>query len=108
MKKFMPVILAFVLALAMPALAFAEGGGGGNGGGGGGGTGSGGGAGGGASEPLVVVSTSIPGGAEVGAGDTITLVFSKNVCEASVRYEIEARGSQRRAGECGGSHRHPC
>ena len=84
MKKVFSIIAAFMLALCMPALAFAEGGNG-SGGGGGGGNGSGGGNGGGSTEPLVVESASITDGAQINASNSITLVFSKNVCEASVR-----------------------
>lgn len=82
MKKILAVLFACVLAIAMPAAAFAEGG---NGSGGGGGNGSGGGNGGGSAEPLTVVSTSIEENASLDAIDSITLVFSKNVCDASVR-----------------------
>lgn len=82
MKKIYSIAMAFMLALCMPTLAFAAGG---NGSGGGGGNGSGGGTGGGSAEPLVVESASIEDGAQINAGDSITLVFSKNVCEASVR-----------------------
>jgi len=86
MKKALSILAAFLLVLCMPALAFAEGGNGSGGGnGGGGGNGSGGGNGGGAGNPLVVESASIDDGAEIAVGDSITLVFSKNVCEASVR-----------------------
>lgn len=74
MKKIIPIMAALVLALAMPAAAFAEGG---NGGGGG--------TGGGAAKPLVVESASIENGEAIEADGTITLVFSKNVCAASVR-----------------------
>ena len=80
MKRIFPIVMAFMLAFAMPTLAFAAGGNGG-----GGGNGSGGGNGGGSGEPLTVVSASIENGAQIEADGTITLVFSKNVCEAGVR-----------------------
>ena len=90
MKKIYSIIVVLMLALCMPALAFGapgdgSGGGGGNGSGGGGGDGSGDGTGGGSEEPLVVESASIEDGAQINPDDSITLVFSKNVCEASVR-----------------------
>ncbi len=82
MKKLCSIVVAFMLALCMPVLAF---GAQGDGTGGGGGNGSGGGTGGGSAAPLVVESASIEDGAQVKADDSITLVFSKNVCEAGVR-----------------------
>lgn len=84
MKKILVVLFACALAAALPGVALAESGGG-NGGGGGGGNGSGGGNGGGSAEPLTVVSASIEENAALGAGESITLTFSKNVCDASVR-----------------------
>lgn len=80
MKKGVLVGLAFVLALAMPAVALAAGGNGSGGGNGGGG-----GKGGGSSEPLTVSAASIEEGASIAAGDSITLTFSKNVCDSAVR-----------------------
>ena len=82
MKKLLFLIAACALALSLPASAFAEGG-----------TGSGGGQGGGKGEPLEVSSASIEDGGEVAADGSITLVFSKNVCEASVRDANKALAS---------------
>lgn len=82
MKRIIPIVMACMLALCMPALAFAANG---DGTGGGGGNGSGGGTGGGSDAPLVVESASIENGTQIGSEESITLVFSKNVCEASVR-----------------------
>ena len=74
MKKIIAILAALALAFAIPAAAFAEGG-----------NGDGGGTGGGAAKPLVVESASIENGAQIEADGTITLVFSKNVCDADVR-----------------------
>ena len=82
MRKILAIIAICVLAITMPAVAFAAGGGGGGGGNGGG-----------SGEPLVVESASIEEGATLDSVDSITLVFSKNVCEASVRDANLALGS---------------
>ena len=82
MKKLLTLVVACVFALSLPAMAFAEGG-----------TGSGGGQGGGKGAPLEVSSASIEEGGQIAADGTITLVFSKNVCEASVRDANKALAS---------------
>lgn len=81
MKKFLALFLFMAMILVMPVTAFASGNGGGGGNGGGKGDGSGGGNG----EALTVESASIEDGASLDAEDSITLVFSKNICHASVR-----------------------
>lgn len=78
MKRLFAFLMAIALAILMPVHAFAAGG---NGSGGGKGNGSGGGS----AEALTVESASIEDGAQIGSKDTITLVFSKNVCNQSVR-----------------------
>lgn len=81
-KRLAWMVLAVVMMLSMTAQAVG-GNGGGNGGGSGGGNGDG--TGGGQNEALFVESASVENGAVLGAQDTITLVFSKNVVNSSVK-----------------------
>ena len=78
MKKLLALLMAMTMVLLMSVNAFAAGG---DGSGGGKGNGSGGGS----DEAMSVESASVEDGAVIGAEDSITLVFSKNVCHKSVR-----------------------
>lgn len=75
MKKFLSVLLLFIFSLTPVSVLAA-----GNGGGGGQGNGSGGGN----NQPLSVESASVEDGGNISPEDGITLVFSKNVVNASV------------------------
>lgn len=75
MKRLLALLTAAVLTAALPMTAYAGGGGGGGGGKNKAAN----------AEPLTVESASIENDALISAEDTITLVFSKNVCDASVR-----------------------
>lgn len=77
-KRIAWIVLALMMTLSVTAQAA-----GGNGGGNGGGSGDG--SGGGQDEALFVESASVESGAVLGAEDTITLVFSKNVVNSSVQ-----------------------
>ena len=81
-KRFAWMALAVLMMLSITAQA-AGGNGGGNGGGTGGGSGDG--TGGGKTEALTVESTSVEDGAVLAPEDAITLVFTKNVVNSSVK-----------------------
>lgn len=82
MKRTLTALMMAVALLLTPAHVFASGGG--NGGGSGNGTG------GGKDEALSVESASIEDGAAVASGETITLVFSKNVVNSKVAEDNRA------------------